>query len=72
MIATLGVGVWLVVKIFFIIALVIYLIFSLVVVRQVNLMIDTLEVGWENLIRSVAWGHFLFALGILVLSFIIL
>lgn len=38
-------------------ALLIYIIFSLIVLRQVNLMIETLEVRLNNTIRVIAFIH---------------
>jgi len=65
-------SVWFVVKIFFLIAIGVYIVFAFVVVRQVGLMTDTLEVGFETPVRIVAWGHLLFAIGILILAILIL
>ncbi len=67
-----GISVWLVAKIFVLIALAIYIVFAAVIVKQVSLMIKTVEVGFEAPIKFVAWGHLLFALGIFVLAIIIL
>ena len=67
-----GISVWLVAKIFVLIALAIYIIFAAVIVKQVSLMIKTIKVGFEAPIRFVAWGHLLFALGIFVVATIIL
>lgn len=41
-----------------IVMLFIYLAFSFVIVKQVSLMIDTLEVGFERSIRFIAYLHF--------------
>ncbi len=72
MIPAAGVSIWFFAKILFLIAIVVYIIFALVVVRQVGLMTDTLEVGFEMPVRIVAWGHLLFAIGILILAILIL
>lgn len=64
--------VWLIVKGFIIFALFLYLIFSFVVVKQVGLMIETLEVDYEQGVKLLAWLHFLFALAVLVFAIIIL
>ena len=42
-----GVTFWAIAKIFVIIALGLYLVFALVVIRQVQLMTDTVEMGFE-------------------------
>lgn len=72
MIPIFNLSIWFLVKIFFLIAIFLYFIFALVIVRQVNLMIDTVEVGFENVIRLIAWGNLLFAVGIFVLALMIL
>lgn len=68
----LGIDIWFIAKILFLIAIGIYIVFALVVVRQVNLMIRTLEVGFEFPIRLVAIGHLLFAIGTFILALVIL
>ena len=70
--ALLTANVLFIVKLLFLFAIVIYSIFAMVVVRQVNLMVETLEVGYEGMIKAIAWGHLLFAVGVFVLALIIL
>lgn len=53
---------WILVKIMFVFALLIYLVFAGVVVRQVYLMTTTLQVGFETPIRSIAWAHLFLAI----------
>jgi len=67
-----GISVWLIAKIFVLVALGLYIIFAVVIVKQVGLMIKTVKVGFETPIKYVAWGHLLFAVGIFVLAIIIL
>jgi hypothetical protein len=62
----LGINIWLVAKGLALLAIFLYLLFSLIIVRQVNLMLDTLEVELEGLIRLVAWVHLLLVIGVLV------
>jgi len=71
-IALTGFSIWFVAKILYLFALLIYSVFAVVIVRQVGLMIHTLEVGFELPIRLIAWGHLLFSVGILILAIIIL
>lgn len=68
----LGISIWFVAKIFAIFGLFIYLVFALVVVRQVKLMTDTLEVGFEFPIRILAYAHLIFAFLVLLAAFVIL
>lgn len=72
MIPILGISVWLIAKIFVSIALVVYLVFALVVVRQVQLMTETLKVGFEVPLRTVAYAHLIFAAVVLFLALVIL
>lgn len=55
---------WILVKVMFLFAFTIYLVFAGVVVRQIYLMTTTLQVGFETPIRSIAWAHLFLAIGI--------
>jgi hypothetical protein len=70
--AALGINIWLITKILFLLAIGIYIIFALVIVRQVGLMTRTLKAGFEFPIQFVALVHLLFAIGTFVLAFLIL
>lgn len=50
----------------------IYVVFAVVVVRQVKLMTETLKVGFETPIKTLALIHAVTAIFILVVSFFIL
>ncbi|OGM03415.1 hypothetical protein A3E15_02620 [Candidatus Woesebacteria bacterium RIFCSPHIGHO2_12_FULL_42_9] len=67
-----GVSVFPIIKIFVVFALGLYIAFALVVVRQVQLMTDTLEVGFEGPLRFLAIMHLLFAIAVLIFALIIL
>jgi hypothetical protein len=67
-----GISIWVIAKVFVVLALVLYVIFGLVVVRQVQLMIDTLEVGFEAFVRMLAIGHLVFSIVVFALALIIL
>ena len=67
-----GISIWAIAKIFALIALGLYIIFSLVVIKQVGLMTKTLEVGFESLIKLVAWVHLIFAIFVFLTAFVIL
>lgn len=71
-IPVLGFSVWAVVKLLFLFGLLVYIIFSLVVIRQVNLMTKTLEVGFESPLKTAAVVHLLLAIGVFILALIIL
>lgn len=68
----LSLSIWPVIKIFMTIFLIIYIIFAFVIVRQVQLMTQTLEVGFEKQLKFLAILHFLFAIAVLVFSILIL
>ena len=67
-----AISIWPIIKIFVIILLVIYIVFSYVIVRQVQLMTDTLVIGFEKQLKFLSFVHFLFAIGVLVFAVIIL
>ena len=68
----LTIQVWSVVKLAVLITLGLYLIFGLMIIREVDLMNKTI-IGVFNLpIKIIAWLHFLFALFIFILAIIIL
>lgn len=64
--------VWGIAKVFVLFGLFIYIVFGLVIVRQVKLMIDTLQVGYEGLIRLFSIIHLLFTVAVFVFALIIL
>jgi hypothetical protein len=63
---------WPILKIMFMIGLLVYIVFAVVMVRQVSLMTKTLELGHENFIKYMSIGHLVFAIGIFLLALIIL
>lgn len=62
----------LIAKIFVLFGLTIYFVFALVVVRQVKLMTDTLQTGYEELIRFFSYIHLLFSIAVFIFALIIL
>ena len=65
-------SIWLIVKIFAIIAFVLYLLFSIIVVKQVSLMVETLTVPFEKPIKLIALAHLLLAAFVLILAIVVL
>jgi len=65
-------SIWLVAKVFLCFAIFLYVIFALVIVRQVSIMLATLELGFETPIRILSWLHLLFAIAVFVLALLIL
>ena len=72
MLPVLGMSIWALIKILVLIILALYIIFALVVVRQVQLMTDTLEVGFEWQLRIIAFIHLIFAIGVLIFAVLVL
>jgi len=59
-------------KIAFVIVLVLYNVFSVVMVRQVNVMTETLELGHERIIKYLSYTHLVLSVGVFLLALIIL
>ncbi len=72
MILGLSLTIWSIIKFFVIVFVVIYIIFSLVLIKQVQMMTNTLEIGFEKQLRFISVVHFLFAIGVLIFSILIL
>ena len=66
------INVWLIAKIFALLLLGMYLVFSLVVVRQVKMMMDTLQLGFESLAKTLSWLHMGFAILVFLTALVIL
>lgn len=62
----------LLIKISVVIFLAIYVVFSLIVIKQVRVMTNTLQVGFEKQIIALAYLHLFAALIVFVLSIFIL
>ncbi len=67
-----GISVLLIGKIFALIGLAIYIVFALVVLKQVYLMVSTIEVGFEFFIKLTAWAHLIFAIFVFLTAMIVL
>lgn len=72
MIPLLNISVWVIAKIMVLFALLLYIIFAFVVVKQTKIMTETLELGLEKVIKTIAFIHMLFAVGTFFLALIIL
>jgi len=68
----LDITIWAILKVFILIFLSLYIIFALVIVKQVQLMISTVKVGFENQLRFLSFTHLLFAIGVLIFALMIL
>lgn len=61
-----------IIKGFFIVGLVMYVLFSLVIVRQIKNMTEAIEDEFNGIISVFAWMHLLLAIGVLVLAIAVL
>ena len=65
-------SIWLLLKVPVLAGFLLYMVFALVVVKQVNKMTETLAVGLESEIKFIAYFHFFLALGTFVVALVIL
>jgi len=65
-------SVWGIIKVAVIFALLLYLVFAGVVVRQVFLMTKVVSGGIDFFVKVMAWLHLIFAVAVIVLAIIIL
>jgi len=65
---SIGLGFLIIVKYFIITFLVLYVIFALVVVRQVHLMTQTLDVGFETPIKLLSFIHLALAVAVILFA----
>lgn len=65
-----GISIWLIVKIFFLVGLLVYLVFAFVVLRQINIMNETLDVGFEVPVRILGYVHFFFVIALIIIVFV--
>jgi hypothetical protein len=65
-------SIWFIVKIFIIIALFLYLVFALVVIKQVQMMLSTIEAGLATPLKFLSYIHLLFAVVILIIAIVTL
>ncbi|OGM20295.1 hypothetical protein A2714_05115 [Candidatus Woesebacteria bacterium RIFCSPHIGHO2_01_FULL_38_9] len=69
---SLGTPLLFVVKVAIWLFLVLYVLFAAVVIRQVRVMIETLQVGLEKPLKGIALIHLIFSVTVFVLSLFIL
>ena len=65
-------GVWSIAKLFVLFALLLYLAFAVVVVREVKLMTRTVTGKLDSVIHLVSWVHFALAVGLFLLALMVL
>lgn len=68
----LSADIWIVAKVFFLVGLSLYNVFAFVIVRQVDQMTKTLEVGFEAPLKIFAFLHLFAALALTLLALMVL
>jgi hypothetical protein len=63
---------WFIVKIFFIVGFMLYVLFSILIVRQVVMMTNTFRTSAEWVLKILSFVHLFFAVAVLVASFVVL
>ncbi len=63
---------WIIIKILFLIALGLYIIFSFVITRQVKIMTDTLVLGFEGMAKLLALLNLVFAIIVFIAALTVL
>ncbi len=69
---TIGLSLWFFAKVAVLFGLLIYIIFTVVVIKQVNLMTATLELGHEREVKIISVLHLVFAVLVFLLALVIL
>jgi len=64
--------IWMIAKVMVLFALLLYLVFSFVIVKQTKIMTETLELGFEKVVKLISLIHFVLAIGTFFLALIIL
>lgn len=65
-------NVWLALKLGYILAFLVYMVFAVVVVTQIRLMVNTLHCQMDGLIKTVGWLHLAVAILALLAAILIL
>ena len=63
---------WGIAKAFVLFGMAIYVVFGFVIVRQVKLMTDTLQLGYESIAKVLSYIHLLFTIAVFIFALIIL
>lgn len=59
-------------KLLFLSGIALYIVFAFMVVRQVQLMTQTITIPFDPILRLIAWVHLFLAIGVFLLALIIL
>lgn len=64
----LGFSVWFFVKLLLLFGIAVYLVFAVVVIRQVGLMTETVDMPFDPTLRTLAWAHLIFAMSVFLIA----
>lgn len=64
--------VWGIAKVFVLFGMTMYVVFGFVLVRQVKLMTDTLQLGFEGMIKILSYVHLLITIAVFIFALLIL
>lgn len=67
-----GFNIWIIIKFLSLVVLGMYIIFAFVITRQVKTMTDTLTLGFEPIVKFLAFLHLMFAILVFVTAVIVL
>jgi hypothetical protein len=67
-----NIQIWQIAKVLVCFVLLFYTVFAFVIVRQVNLMTDTVKLSLEWLIKTIAFAHLVGAIFVLLIAILIL
>ncbi|MBU0619290.1 hypothetical protein KKD62_03590 [Patescibacteria group bacterium] len=67
-----SIDIWKIVKIGYLIAILLYIVFTIIVARQVNLMDRAVNGRLNDLLKIISWAHFIIAILAGLLALIIL
>ena len=67
-----GISIWLLIKIAALILLGLYIVFALVIIRQIKVMTDTIRLGFESPVKFLSYIHLIFAAFVFLTALIIL
>lgn len=59
-------------KLLFLSGIALYIVFAFMVVRQVQLMTQTVAIPFDPILRLIAWVHLFLAIGVFLLALVIL
>ncbi len=63
---------WIIIKIFFLLALALYIVFAFVITKQVKVMTETITLGFEPIAKFLALFHLCFSILVFIVALVVL